>query len=295
MLWTCHQPYQWAALTTWVLFAWSFKSYLCSFSPIRCVHISFRANRITSYHLNEQAIPKLNSYCGLGVIISDDLSWRNHYMYILSKAYKTLSLIHRTFKSSHSLSIKTKLYMTLVHSILTYCLPVWRPYFLNNINSLERIQRCVTKYILNDYTNDYKSRLINLNLLPLMYTHEIADILFFIKSIRNSTSSFNINNYITFYTGSLRLAKVHKLQHSYGANNISRHSYFNGITWLWSALPVINLSYFTDTIKNNQGPTYLIISLPTLILPIVEHSTFYVHVLDVNLCPDLQTLMTYKL
>ena len=142
-----------------LLLDWSSRSYLC-FNPIKCVHISFRANRITSYHLNEQAIPKLNSYCGLGVIISDDLSWRNHYMYILSKAYKALSLIHHTFKSSHSLSIKTKLYMTLVHSILTYCLPVWRPYFLNNINSLERIQRCVTKYILNDYTNDYKSRLI---------------------------------------------------------------------------------------------------------------------------------------
>ena len=30
-----------------------------------------------------------------------------------------------------------------------------------------------------------------------MYTYEIADILFFMKSIRSPTSSFNINNYIT--------------------------------------------------------------------------------------------------
>ena len=34
---------------------------------------------------------------------------------------------------------------------------------------------------MNDYTNDYKSRLMNLNILPLMYTYEIADILFLIK------------------------------------------------------------------------------------------------------------------
>ena len=63
-----------------------------------------------------------------------------------------------------------------------------------------------------------------------MYTYEIADILFLIKSIRNPTSiAYNINNYITFYTqsGSSRLAKAHKLQHSYGVNNTSRHSYFN--------------------------------------------------------------------
>ena len=71
---------------------------------------------------------------------------------------------------------------------------------------------------------------------------KIADILFLIKSIRNPTNSFNINNYITFYTGSSRLAKAHKLQHSYGANNISRHSYFNRIPRLWNALPVINLA-----------------------------------------------------
>ena len=32
--------------------------------------------------------------------------------------------------------------------------------------------------------------------------HEIADILFSIKSIRNPPDSFNINKNITFYTGS---------------------------------------------------------------------------------------------
>ena len=184
-----------------LLLDWSSRSYLC-FNPTKCVHISFRANRITSYHLNEQVIPKLNSHRDLGIIISENLSWRNHYTNILSKAYKTLSLLRRTFKSSHSPLIKTKLYMTLVRSILTYCSPVWWPYLLSDINNLERIQRRATKYILNDYTNDYKSRLMNLNILPLMYTYEIADILFLIKSIRNPTNSFNINNYITFYTGS---------------------------------------------------------------------------------------------
>ena len=93
-------------------------------------------------------------------------------------------------------------------------------------------------------------------MLPLMYTYEIANILFFIKSIRNPTSSFNINNYITFYTGSSRFAKAHKLQYSYVANNISRHSYFNRIPQLWNALPVINLNYSIDTI-NKQLRTYL--------------------------------------
>ena len=43
-----------------LLLDWSSRSYLC-FNPTKCVHISFRATSVTSYHLNEQAIPKLNS------------------------------------------------------------------------------------------------------------------------------------------------------------------------------------------------------------------------------------------
>ena len=81
-----------------------------------------------------------------------------------------------------------------------------------------------------------------------MYTYEIADKLFLIKSIRNPTSSININNYITFYTDSSQLAKVHKLQHSYGANNITRDLYLNRIPCLWNVLPVINFNYSIDTI-----------------------------------------------
>ena len=68
-----------------LLLDWSSRSHL-HFSPSKCVHISFRANSITSCHLNKQLIPKLKSHWDLGVILSDDLSWRNYYTYILSKA-----------------------------------------------------------------------------------------------------------------------------------------------------------------------------------------------------------------
>ena len=56
-----------------LLLDWSSRSFLC-FNPTKCVHISFRAQRNTLYHLNEQEIPKLDSHRDLGVIISNDLS-----------------------------------------------------------------------------------------------------------------------------------------------------------------------------------------------------------------------------
>jgi len=42
-------------------------------------------------------------------------------------------------------------------------------YLIIDINRLERNQHCATKYILNNFTTDYRQRLIKLNLLPLMY------------------------------------------------------------------------------------------------------------------------------
>ena len=48
---------------------------------------------------------------------------------------------------------------------------------------LEQLQRRVIKFILNDYESDYYDHLLKLNLLPIMYTFELADIVFAIKSL----------------------------------------------------------------------------------------------------------------
>ena len=48
----------------------------------------------------------------------------------------------------------------LIRSQLTYCSQVWRPHLLKHIMSLERVQCRATKFILNDFSSDYKSRLV---------------------------------------------------------------------------------------------------------------------------------------
>ena len=75
---------------------------------------------------------------------------------------------------------------------------------------LERIQRRATKYILSDYTSSYKSRLQQLNILPLMFVFELQDLMFLIKSLKSPTDNFNINNYITFASGTTRSRTHHK-------------------------------------------------------------------------------------
>ena len=65
---------------------------------------------------------------------------------------------------------------------------------MKDILTIERVQRRATKYILNDYTSSYKTHLLKLNLLPLMYMFELQDPLFAIKSIKSPTNQFNIIN-----------------------------------------------------------------------------------------------------
>ena len=126
--------------------------------------------------------------------MSSDLSWSHHIANITSKAYKILGLLRRTFSPSIDITTKKRLYISLVRSQLLYGSQIWRPLHLKDINPIESVQRRATKYILNDYISDYRSRLVKLNLLPLTMLLEFNDICFFIQSIKHisPSNSFNI-------------------------------------------------------------------------------------------------------
>ena len=133
------------------------------------------------YFINERPISSSNQQKDLGIIISSNLSWSHHASKITSKAYKILGLLRRTFCSTNNVPTKKRLYISLVRSQLLYGSQIWRPLQLKDMKPIESLQRRATKYILNDYTSDYRSRLIKLQLLPLSMLLELNDICFFCK------------------------------------------------------------------------------------------------------------------
>jgi len=48
-------------------------------------------------------------------------------------------------------------------------------YLLSVVDLIEKVQRRATKYILQDYVSEYKQKLIQLRLLPVMYVYNLAD------------------------------------------------------------------------------------------------------------------------
>ena len=231
------------------LLTWS-KDTDLNFNLKKFVHLSFKRKLETTYTISDITIPRNDSHKDLGLVLSDNLSWDKHYKSISARAYKILGLIRRTIDSTHSTSVKASLYISLVRSQLLYCTQVWRPHLMKDILIIERIQRRATKYLLNDYTSSYKTRLIKLKILPLMYLFELQDLLFAIKSIKSPTTQFNIHSYINFSSANTRSGASNKLIIPRHLNNISRHSYFHRLPTLWNFMPIFDLDLPFQLLKS---------------------------------------------
>ena len=128
------------------------------------------------------------------------------------------------------------------------CIPA-----LNRSNTYNKLNTSndepLNNYILNDYTSDYKSRLLKLHILPLMYTLDLNDIMFFIKNLKTRHDGFDIKSYISFVTGNTRLATSNKLQHNRSTDMMANNFYFNRLPRLRNALPIIDINLHPDNIK----------------------------------------------
>jgi hypothetical protein len=153
-----------------------------NFNVNKCKLLSFTRvlKFVFPYTINNTPLERVTEFNDLGVSVSDDLSWKNHLCSIISRANRQLGLIKRTLGPSAPIKCKLLLYKTLVRPLLSYASQVWFP-GKTQLKLLEGIQRRATKFILNNYDSDYKTRLINLNLLPLSYFREICDLCLYYK------------------------------------------------------------------------------------------------------------------
>ena len=107
-----------------------------------------------------------------------------------------------------------------------------------------------TCFILNNYKSNYKSRLLKLNLLPLMYLLDYYNIMFFVTSLKNLSTHFNIQHYVKFSSSNTRSSAANKLCYIFSPNNTLRHFYFTRLPRTWNSLPVINLNLSIANIKS---------------------------------------------
>ena len=168
------------------LATWSQSSGLL-FNEAKCKaqHITRTTKPIlSSYKLNNTALELYAAEKDLGVWISKDLTWYKQVNEQFSRAHKLIGYLRRNTRFILRTDVRRTLYVALVRPHLGYATQIWTPQSIKLIVKIERIQRRATKFMLKlPYTSNvsYKSRLQNLNLIPICYWHELLDLTFFFQ------------------------------------------------------------------------------------------------------------------
>jgi len=125
-----------------------------NFNPNKCVHLRI-TNKKTflnySYTIYNQQLQQVSSAKYLGVTIDSHLNWKDHIDEISAKANSAKAFLRRNIYQCPK-SIKSNCYKTFVRPILEYAAPVWSPFQHCQIYQIERIQRSMARFTLNDYS-----------------------------------------------------------------------------------------------------------------------------------------------
>ena len=103
---------------------------------------------ITQYSVHNSPVNQTTSQKDLGMFITSDLKWNKQVQEVSCKANKMLGFVKRSSYDIHNQPVRKMLYLTLVRSQLAYGSQVWAPQTVNNILTLECIQRRATKFTI---------------------------------------------------------------------------------------------------------------------------------------------------
>ena len=151
----------------------------------------------------------------LGVSVTSDLSWNSPINALVSKCNRMMGMIKRSVGYKTHINVTSYLYGTLVRSNLEHCSTVWSPLNFNGmqappplfgeniafscifLNKVKLIPLFSAKMwltpppllhildppLLHYPDVKYSERCITLNLLPLSFRRDCADLIFFFKCL----------------------------------------------------------------------------------------------------------------
>ena len=145
---------------------WS-NTWLLDFNQNKCKVLHFgNKNQKNQYRINDTFLEESICERDLGVFVSNKMKPEQHINHVISKANSMLGMIKNTFKNMDE-DIFLALYKALVRPLLDYCAQVWSPYFLKDIEAIEKVQRRATKLVPGLVDLTYLDRLEKLKLTNL--------------------------------------------------------------------------------------------------------------------------------
>ena len=116
-------------------------------------------------------IPPSDLVQDLGINITTNLNWSTHINLISSKARQLISWVLSVFKN-RSEQTMMRLYKALIRSRIEFCSPLWHPSKIEDIKTLESVQRLFTSKITEVSHLNYYNRLKSLKIQSLQRRRE---------------------------------------------------------------------------------------------------------------------------
>ena len=216
--------------------------------------LPFSSSLITYETSEGKDIPPSHLVKDLGVNLSADCKWEAHIKIISNNANKMASWMLGTFKD-RSKFLMTLLFKTMVRSRLEYCSALWNPYKIQDIQTLEAIQRSFTRRISGCQNLNYWERLKFLHLPSLQRRRERYLIINTWKILHKKAPN---DIKMVFYESDRLGVKVKVPPQAKGCpaaiNSLYENSFSVKAAKLWNILPkYVNTAKDLDSLKAALG------------------------------------------
>jgi hypothetical protein len=149
--------------------------------------------------------------------------------------------------------VKITAYKSIVRPILEYASPVWDPYQVGQINSVEMMQRKAARFCLNKFTKteSVTSMIQELSWNSLAHRRQASRLSMFSRVYNNEKSLCDLTPYITRSPHeNLRHTHAYRLQSITNHKNVGHYSFLPRSIREWNALPrsILNEQIVADPV-----------------------------------------------
>ena len=211
-------------------------TWLLKLSPTKCSCIHFGyCNPMRSYNISDSVLPDCHTVVDLGITISDDLKPSTQCFRAAARANRMIGTIKLAFKflDVRSLSI---LYKAFVLPLLDYCSVVWCPYYVKDIEVLERVQRRFTRILPAFRDLPYKDRLKHFQLTSL-FTRRLGFDLVMVYKITHNLVNLKSDEFFDYDVDSRTRGHGYKIRCFHSRLDIRKHFFTSRVIPVWNSLP----------------------------------------------------------
>ena len=215
---------------------WS-ETWLLKFNKSKCsvLHMG-KQNMKQKYFMDSglsEELKSIDSEKDVGVTFSNDLKFKWHINNIKNKSNQLIGLIKRSFTHTDK-QMLLKLYKSIVRPHLEYANVIWHPFYKNQLEALENVQRRFTKIIPGMGDKSYYERLLDLKLPSVKYRQLRADLIQTYKIVHN-IDNLNRSDFFTFNKNNTRKSNL-KLNKEHAQCNTRKNFLSVRINNTWNAL-----------------------------------------------------------